>query len=221
MQIVSGPLHKPKIHSEAPPRAVVDDELHRFIEWFNNTATSDHDPILRAGITHLWFVTIHPFEDGNGRITRALTDRALAQADQSSIRLFAMSEAILQHRSAYYEVLEQTQKHGVDITDWLVWFVEMLILSVEGALAKIDSTLLKTKFWNKHADKALPEPQRKMLNRMLDGDFEHGINATQYRRVTKVSKATATRHLSSLVELGLLEQLPGGGRSTRYQLIMG
>lgn len=219
MQIVSGPVHKPKVHFEAPPRVAVEPELARFIEWFNATATGNIDPILRAAIAHLWFVTIHPFEDGNGRVTRALTDRALAQADQNSIRLFAMSEAILQHRSAYYDVLEYTQKHGVDITEWLAWFVDTLILAVQGALVKIDKTMFKTKFWSKHADKALLEPQRKVLNRLLDGDFEQGINATQYQRVAKVSKATATRHLSSLVELSLLEQLPGGGRSTRYRLV--
>lgn len=220
MQIISGPIHKPKIHFEAPPRAALDGELEQFVKWFNDTATSTTDPLLRAGITHLWFVTIHPFEDGNGRITRALTDRALAQADQNSVRLFAMSEAILAHRNAYYNVLECTQKNGVDITDWLVWFVQILILAVQGAIAKIEKTLFKTKFWGKHADKTLLEPQRKVLNRMLDGDFEQGINATQYLRVAKVSKATATRHLSDLVEQGLLEKLPGGGRSTRYRLLL-
>ena len=219
MQIISGPIYKPKIHFEAPPRAALNSELEQFVKWFNNTATSTNDPLLRAGIAHLWFVTIHPFEDGNGRITRALTDRALAQADQNSVRLFAMSEAILAHRNAYYEVLERTQKGGVDITDWLVWFVQTLILAVQGAMTKIDKTLFKAQFWGKHADKALLEPQRKVLNRMLDGDFEQGINATQYLRVAKVSKATATRHLSELVNQGLLEKLPGGGRSTRYALV--
>lgn len=218
MQIVSGPLHRPKVHFEAPPKSALDEELNRFVHWFNESATADLDPILRAGITHLWFVTIHPFEDGNGRITRALTDRALAQADQNSIRLFAMSEAILANRNAYYDVLEHTQKQGIDITGWLVWFVETLTLSVEGALAKIDRTLFKTKFWAKHADKALLEPQRKVLNRLLDGDFEHGVSATQYLRVAKVSKATATRHLSDMVKQGILEKLPGGGRSTRYRV---
>ncbi|MEX1221783.1 MAG: Fic family protein [Idiomarina sp.] len=218
MQIVSGPMLKPKVHFEAPPRSIVESELNRFVRWFNETADSGLDPLVRAGITHLWFVTIHPFEDGNGRITRALTDRALAQSDQNSIRLFAMSEAILQHRNAYYDILERTQKHGIDITHWLAWFIETLTQSVEAALARIERTLFKTKFWTRHADKALSEPQRKVLNRLLDGDFEQGINATQYQRVAKVSKATATRHLTHLVERSVLEKLPGGGRSTRYRV---
>lgn len=218
MQIVSGSMLKPKVHFVAPPREVVASELERFVHWFNDSVNSDVDPIVRAGIAHLWFVTIHPFEDGNGRITRALTDRALAQADQNSIRLFAMSEAILEQCKTYYEVLEYTQKHGIDITAWLVWFIETLTLSVEGALAKIERTVCKTRFWVRHAGKSLLEPQRKVLNRLLDGDFEQRINAAQYQRVAKVSKATATRHLSALVEQGVLEKLPGGGRSTRYQV---
>ena len=129
-----------------------------------------------------------------------------------------MSEAILEHRNAYYDVLEQTQKRGVDITDWLAWFIDMLTLSVKGALAKIERTMCKTQFWAKHAEKQLSEPQRKVLNRLLAGDFEHGINATQYQRVAKVSKATATRHLSDMLEQGVVEKLAGGGRSTRYRV---
>ncbi|PTB87283.1 DUF4172 domain-containing protein [Pseudidiomarina aestuarii] len=218
MQIVSGSLVKPKVHFEAPPRESVESDLNQFISWFNKTKNSQLDPLIRAGITHLWFVTIHPFEDGNGRITRALTDRALAQADQNSVRLFAMSEAILEHRSDYYDLLERTQKHGIDITEWLVWFIETLIQSVETALVKIERTLFKTKFWARHADKSLSESHRKVLNRLLDGDFELGINASQYGSVAKVSKATATRHLTDLVEQGVLEKLPGGGRSTRYRI---
>lgn len=218
MQIVSGPISKPKVHFEAPPRAAIESELERFLSWFNDTANSCIDPLVRAGITHLWFVTIHPFEDGNGRITRALTDRALAQADQNSIRLFAMSEAILEHRNVYYDILEHTQKHDTDITAWLVWFIETLTLSIDGALLKIERMIFKTKFWAQHANKQLLEPQRKVLNRLLDGDFANGINANRYQSVAKVSKATATRHLSDLVAQGILERLPGGGRSTRYQL---
>lgn len=218
MQIVSGSLLKPKVHFEAPPRESVESDLNQFIRWFNDTKNNKLDPLIRAGITHLWFVTIHPFEDGNGRITRALTDRALAKADQNSVRLFAMSEAILEHRSDYYDVLERTQKHGIDITVWLVWFIETLTQSVETALVKIERTLFKTKFWARHADKSLSESHRKVLNRLLDGDFELGINASQYGSVAKVSKATATRHLTDLVEQGVLEKLPGGGRSTRYRI---
>lgn len=219
MQIVSGPLHKPKVHFQAPPREKTEAELNVFMRWFNKTSSNPLvDPILRAAITHLWFVTIHPFEDGNGRITQALTDRALAQADQQGIRLYAMSEAILENRSQYYDVLETTQKSGLNITLWLSWFCETLLEALDGALIKIDRTVFKAKYWIKHAEKQLAEQQRKVLNRLLDGDFELGINATQYQRVAKVSKATATRHLTNLVEQNLLEKLPGGGRSTRYMI---
>lgn len=217
MQIVSGPIHKPKVHYQAPARDQVETELDAFMLWFNQSLYDPLvDPIARAAIAHLWFITIHPFEDGNGRITRALTDRALAQADQSSVRLYAMSEAILEKRNQYYDVLETTQKGGLDITLWISWFCDVLLDALNGALSKIDRTVFKARFWLDHADKTLAESQRKVLNRILDGDFEQGINATQYQRVAKVSKATATRNLSALVELGIFIKLPGGGRSTRY-----
>lgn len=214
MQIVSGPIEKPRIHFEAPSRTQIESELERFIGWFNaSTAT---DPILRAGICHLWFVTLHPFEDGNGRITRALTDRALAQADQQSIRLYAMSEAILARRTDYYRILEASQKGTPDITDWLNWFLQTLLAALDTTLARIDRTLNKTRFWARLAIHPLSPEQTKVLNRLLDGDFEQGISAKQYQAVAKVSKATATRHLADLVDSGALERLPGGGRSTRY-----
>lgn len=219
MQIVSGPIDKPKIHYQAPAREHIDAELKLFMQWFNQSLQDPLlDPIARAAITHLWFITLHPFEDGNGRITRALTDRALAQADQQSIRLYAMSEAILKQRSQYYEILEATQKGGLDITPWISWFCDALLTALDDALNKIERTLFKAKFWQQHSDKPLLEPQRKVLNRLLDGDFALGINATQYQRVAKVSKATATRHLVALIELKVLIKLPGGGRSTRYAI---
>lgn len=221
MQIVSGPLTRPKVHFEAPPRKRIDKELKTFIAWFNRSQQDQAlDPLLRAALTHLWFVTIHPFEDGNGRITRALTDRALTQADQQGIRLFAMSEAILAHRAEYYKRLEATQKNGLDITSWLVWFCETLIAAIELALAKIERTLTKAKFWAKHSETPLNDAQRKVLNRLLDGDFSQGLSATHYQRVTSVSKATATRHLTELLEQQMLEKLPGGGRSTRYRITL-
>lgn len=217
MQIVSGPIHKPKVHYQAPARDQLDAELNGFMQWFNQ---SQHDPvidpIIRAAVTHLWFITLHPFEDGNGRITRALTDRALAQADQQSVRLYAMSEAILDKRNQYYAVLENTQKGGLDITQWISWFCDALLAALDDALSKIERTVFKAKFWLQHAEQDFAETQRKVLNRLLDGDFSQGINATQYQRVAKVSKATATRHLAALVELAVLIKLPSGGRSTRY-----
>ncbi|MGM0482214.1 MAG: Fic family protein [Pseudomonadota bacterium] len=220
MQIVSGPITRANIHFEAPPRDTIKFELAEFIAWFNKTQhDTAYDPLIRAGIAHLWFVTIHPFEDGNGRITRALTDRALAQADKQSIRLFAMSEAILAKRSGYYDILEYTQKHDNDITAWLVWFVSTLIEAIDGALARIDRIVNKTKFWARHSNKDLHANQQKVLNRLLNGDFAEGINASQYKAVAKVSKATATRHLTDLVAQGLLYKTGSGGRSTRYKVV--
>ncbi len=176
------------------------------------------DPLLRAGITHLSFVTLHPFDDGNGRITRTLTDLALAQMDEQSIRLYAMSTAILSKRKSYYEILEQTQKNDSDITDWLVWFLDTLNDSLEKTLAQINRTLFKSQFWHKYSNLALSEEQRKVLNRLLDGGengFEHGISASQYQKVAKISKATATRHLSDLLEKGCIVKLEGGGNVIR------
>jgi len=222
MQVVSGRLDYPKVHFEAPPREGLEDRLNACIEWFNQSLNDSLlDPLLRAGITHLWFVTLHPFDDGNGRLTRILTDLALAQMDEQSIRLYAMSTAILNKRKSYYEVLEQTQKSDSDITNWLIWFLDTLNDSLEGTLTQISRTLLKSQFWHKYSNLTLSEEQRKVLNRLLDGGengFEHGISASQYQKVAKVSKATATRHLSDLLEKECIVKLEGGGRNTRYQI---
>ena len=222
MQVVSGRLDYPKVHFEAPPREGLEERLNAFIAWFNQSLNDSLlDPLLRAGITHLWFVTLHPFDDGNGRITRTLTDLALAQMDEQSIRLYAMSTAILNKRKSYYEILEQTQKNDSDITDWLVWFLDTLNDSLEKTLAQISRTLFKSQFWHKYSNLALSEEQRKVLNRLLDGGengFEHGISASQYQKVAKISKATATRHLSDLLEKECIVKLEGGGRNTRYQI---
>lgn len=222
MQVVSGRLDYPKVHFEAPPREGLEERLNTFIAWFNQSLNDSLlDPLLRAGITHLWFVTLHPFDDGNGRITRTLTDLALAQMDEQSIRLYAMSTAILNKRNSYYEILEQNQKNDSDITDWLVWFLDTLNDSLEKTLAQINRTLFKSQFWHKYSNLALSEKQRKVLNRLLDGGengFEHGISASQYQKVAKTSKATATRHLSDLLEKECIIKLEGGGRNTRYQI---
>ncbi len=219
MQVVSGRLDRPVVHFEAPPRQGLEQELERFITWFNQSRNDKSlDPLLRAAMTHLWFVTLHPLDDGNGRITRLLTDLALAQSEQQSVRFYAMSVSILAKRSSYYDVLEQSQKGTLDITPWLSWFLQTLNDSIEHVLADIRSTVHKTNFW-RHIDQTqLAAPQVKVLNRLLDGDFEQGINASQYQKVTKVSRATATRHLTQLVELGCLAKTAAGGRSTRYQI---
>jgi len=221
MQVVSGRIDKPKIHFEAPPRSILDEQLARFIDWFNQSNNPSLDPVVRAAITHFWFITLHPFDDGNGRITRALTDLALAQADAQSIRLYAMSAAILASRNDYYRILEKSQSGDLDITEWLEWFLLTLNTTLKMALIAIDRTLQKRRFWQQfHTDNFSAE-QRKILNRLLDGGergFEGGISAAQYQKVAKVSKATATRHLSDLLDKGCLQKLPGGGRSTRYQV---
>ena len=219
MQVVSGRIDRPVVHFEAPSRDILDAELNQFIDWFN-TSKSDTslDPLLRAAMTHLWFVTLHPLDDGNGRITRLLTDLALAQAEQQSVRFYAMSVGILANRKSYYEILEQTQKGELDITAWLQWFFETLESTFAEVFNEIDRTVFKTNFWRKVDQTKLTEEQVKVLNRMLDGDFEEGINTSQYHKVAKVSKPTATRHLSTLVDLGCLVKTGAGGRSTRYVL---
>ncbi|WP_026470545.1 Fic family protein [Alkanindiges illinoisensis] len=222
MQVVSGRIDRPIIHFEAPPRHGLEAQLDAFIDWFNvSRDDSLLDPLVRAGIVHFWFVTLHPFDDGNGRITRTLTDLALAQMDSQSIRLYAMSPAILQKRKSYYDILEQSQQGSLDISNWLVWFLDTLLEAVEQALQRVSLTIQKSRFWQYFAQLELHEGQRKVLNRLLDGGengFAHGISASQYQKVAKVSKATATRHLTDLVEKGCLIKLAGGGRNTRYQV---
>ena len=222
MQVVSGRVDRPTVHFEAPPRAALDDQLAEFIPWFNQTQHDPTmDPLLRAAICHFWFVTLHPVDDGNGRLTRALTDLALSQADSHSIRLYAMSVAILELRGDYYRALESAQRGSLDITSWICWFLDTLDYSIELALQVIDRSLAKTFFWLRHCNDDLSPEQTKVLNRLLDGGeqgFENGISASQYQKVAGVSKATATRHLAELVGRGCIEKLPGGGRNTRYQI---
>ena len=220
MQVVSGRLDRPKVHFEAPPRETLEAELDRFLEWFNAPPTS-LDSLIRAGIAHLWLITLHPFDDGNGRVTRAVTDRALAQAEHQSVRFYSLSAAIMTRRNGYYAHLESTQKGDLDITRWLEWFLDTLEHSIEQALKRVGRVLQKGRFWQHHATTILSNRQIKVLNRLLDTageQFEQGINARKYQSLTKVSKATATRDLTDLVEKGCMVQLPGGGRSTRYTL---
>jgi Fic family protein len=219
MQVVSGRIDRPIVHFEAPKREVLDAELTKFIGWFNTSKQDTAiDPLLRAAITHLWFVTLHPLDDGNGRVTRLLTDLALAQAEQQSVRFYAMSVSILANRKSYYQILEKTQKGNLDITAWIVWFFKTLNETFNEALNEIEKTVFKSNFWRNVDQTELSKEQVKVLNRMLDGDFCSGINTSQYHKVAKVSKPTATRHLTALVGLGCLEK-SGAGRSTRYMLV--
>lgn len=230
MQVVSGRIARPTVHFEAPPRTGLEARIGEFLAWFDASRDDPAlDPLLRAALAHFWFVTLHPFDDGNGRITRALTDLALAQGEPQSIRLYAMSVAILADRKGYYAQLETAQKmkastDPLDLTPWFDWFLRTLLRAIETASAQIDRVLGKSRFWLAHRADALSPEQIKVLNRLLDGEqpnrggFEQGISAAQYQAVAKVSKATATRHLADLVAKGCLEKLPGGGRSTRYQI---
>ncbi|TDT37744.1 Fic family protein [Halospina denitrificans] len=210
------------IHFIAPPPHRLEREVNAFLNWFNESRDQDTmDPLERAALAHLWFVTIHPFDDGNGRITRAITDLALAQADDQSIRLYAMSEAILDNRKGYYDILESTQRNGLDISRWMTWFMETLSEALDQAQLAINRTIQKARFWQRFEGVELNGSQQKLLNRLLEGgpdNFEDGISAAKYQKLAKVSKATATRHLSDLAKKGCLEKCPEGGRSTRYHL---
>ena len=192
------------------------------LTWFENSRHQPElDPLVRAGVAHFWFVSLHPFDDGNGRLTRTITDLALAQGEHQAIRFYAMSASILDDRGGYYNALESSPRASLDITVWLEWFLKTLLRSLQQAMARIVRVLDKSRFWQQHRDFSLSAEQIKALNRLLDGGkngFEHGISAAQYQAVGKVSKATATRHLADLLEKNCLVRLPGGGRSTRYQI---
>lgn len=204
MQVVSGRLDQPTVHFEAPPREQLDAELDAFLTWFNHPPQG-LDGLVRAGIAHSWLITLHPFDDGNDRITRAVTDRALAQAEHQSVRFYSLSAAIMARRSAYYDQLECAQQGSLNITPWLLWFLDTLKEALEQALLRIDRVLIKATFWQRHATTVLNERQIKVLNRLLDtaGDeFAQCINARKYQSLAKVSKATATRELAELLEKG-------------------
>jgi Fic family protein len=243
MQVVSGRVDKPRVHFEAPPRRGLDAELQAFLNWFNTT--HEEDALLRAGIAHLWLVTLHPFDDGNGRVTRAVTDMALAQAhahiEAQSSRFYSLSAAIMARRQEYYAQLEAAQKgemdsdapghpwpprHSsvLDITPWLEWFLLVVKEAMQQALVRLQQVVAKSRFWQHHAQTILNQRQIKVLNRLLDNageEFIDGINAAKYKALAKTSKPTATRDLADLLEKGCLKKLPGGGRSTRYAVNIG
>ncbi|MDO3384775.1 Fic family protein [Gilvimarinus sp. SDUM040013] len=195
-----------------PPRQGLEQELEHFLQWFNQPPNK-LDALVRAGVAHLWLVTLHSFDDGNGRVTRAVTDRALAQAEGQSVRFYSLSAAIMADRQAYYDHLENTQKGELDVTTWLAWFLSTLEAALQQALNRIDRVLDKTRFWQRHASTVLSERQIKVLNRLLDNageEFSQGINARKYQSLAKVSKPTATRDLADLLEKGCLKKLPWG-----------
>ena len=213
MQVVSGSIGKEKVHFEAPDAAKVPEEMNKFLEWFNTN--SDHDPVLKAAIAHLWFVTIHPFEDGNGRIARAIADMQLARADESPQRFYSMSTQIRKERKDYYDILESTQKGALDITTWLKWFLQCLDRAFLGTNDILSNVLLKARFWEKHASVSLNDRQKLIVNRMLNG-IEGKMTSSKWAKMAKCSKETGIRDIQDLIEKNILVKEPAGGRSTSY-----
>ena len=221
MQVVSGPIGKEKVHYEAPPAKHLDRQMEYFLSWWNSPP-ENFDGLLRAALAHFWFVAIHPFEDGNGRIARAITDMALAQDEQIGFRLYSMSLKISEERDNYYNILEKTQKGDGDLTDWLVWFMGCLERSILRSEVEVGHTLRKSKFWQQSAKVMLNERQKKVINRLLDAGpdgFEGGITNRKYKGMTKVSRETAKRDIADLVKKGILVKNPGGGRNVSYTFL--
>ncbi len=216
MQVVSGPYGRGRTRYVAPPAARLDDDMSAFLDWFNGEA--DCDPVLKAGLVHLWFVTLHPFEDGNGRIARAIADLALARSERSAQRFYSMSTQIRLERNDYYDTLEATQKGTMDVTGWQAWFLGCLGRAIAGARDTLASVLLKARFWERFATEPLNDRQIKVLNRMLDG-FEGKLTSSKWAKLAKCSQDTAYRDILDLMDRGALEKNPGGGRSTSYALV--
>ena len=217
MQVVSGPIGRQRVHFQAPPARALPDEITRFLNWINGPA--DEPPLLRAGLGHLWLLTLHPFDDGNGRIARALGDLLLARADASPQRFYSLSAQIQRERKRYYEMLEQTQKGSLDVTEWLLWFLESLQRAVMQAHSSLDAVLQRARFWQTYAGMAFNERQLKMLTRLLEG-FEGKLTSSKWAAIAKCSPDTALRDINELMQRGILQKSPAGGRSTSYELIL-
>lgn len=215
MQVVSGRYGKEKVHYEAPPSSAVPQMMADLLQWINDT---DFDPVLKAAVAHLWFVTIHPFSDGNGRLARTITDMLLAKADATPYRFYSMSAQIAIERQEYYEMLEQTQKGSLDITQWIVWFVKMVDKAIESSIETISRTLSKASFWESNRHIAMNERQTKMINMLWDG-FEGKLTTSKWAKINKCSTDTALRDIQDLVRKGILERTDAGGRSTGYELV--
>jgi len=215
MQVVSGAMGKEKIHFQAPDSSLVEKEIRLFLDWFNYNLKTDL--VLKAAITHLWFVTIHPLDDGNGRITRALTDMLLAQSDKSNQRFYSMSAQIRIERKEYYEILEKTQKGNLDITEWIKWFLNCLINSLKSTDSVLVRVLFKADFWSMHSKTLINERQRKLLNMVLDG-FDGKLTSSKWAKIAKCSKDTAIRDINDLIDKDILLKESAGGRSTNYDL---
>jgi Fic family protein len=215
MQVVSGAFGRERVHFVAPKATRLEEEMQAFLAWFNDGV--DLDPVLKAAVAHFWFVTIHPFDDGNGRIARAIADMALARSENSSQRFYSMSAQIRRERAAYYDILEQTQKGPIDITPWMDWFLGCLGRAIAGAQTSLSGVLAKAGFWKQFQEVPVNERQRRVLNRMLDG-FYGELTTSKYAKLAKCSQDTALRDIHALVESEMLVRNPAGGRSTSYGL---
>jgi Fic family protein len=217
MQVVSGAMGREKVHFQAPDSLFVEKEMNQFLDWFN-TNNPKVDLVIKAAVAHLWFVTVHPFDDGNGRIARALTDMLLAQADKSNQRFYSMSAQIRVERKEYYEMLEKTQKgEDLDITVWILWFLNCLINSLKSTDILLARIIGKAQFWTKHTNAILNERQKKLINKMLDG-FDGKLTSSKWAKIAKCSKDSAIRDINDLIEKELLQKEAAGGRSTNYEL---
>ncbi len=220
MQIVSGPIGKEKVHFEALPKKHLEEAMRLFLEWWHSSL-GQMDGILRAATAHLRFVTIHPYEDGNGRLARALTDMALAQDEKLKVRFYSVSSEIMRSRDKYYKILEDVQKCRVDVTEWYLWFIKCVAASIEYSQDIIADVFRRVDFWNQHVQTQLNERQKKVLSRILEagpGKFTGGLTTRKYVSIAKVSRATAFREIADMLDKQVLRQLPGKGRSVRYDL---
>jgi Fic family protein len=216
MQVVSGAISREIVHFEAPAAEKLDFEMTRFFDWFNQNA--EIDPVIKSGIAHLWFVTIHPFDDGNGRIARAIADMQLARADGSAKRYYSMSAEIRKRRNEYYEILEKTQKGDLDITAWLAWYLTCLRESLKKTDEILDLVVRRVAFWDKHQETVLNARQRLMILRMQE-DFFGKLTSSKWAKMSKTSQDTASRDIQDLLSKGILSKDPAGGRSTSYDLV--
>ncbi len=215
MQVVSGAMGKENIHFEAPDAKQLNKEMKTFLKWLNTN--SKMDAVLKSAIAHLWFVTLHPFDDGNGRIARAIADMQLAKADNDAQRFYSMSAQIRIDRKAYYDILEKTQKGNLDITNWIVWYLNCLSKALHSTEKRLQQVLSKTKFWDKHIRSAINERQRLLINKLFDG-FEGNLTSSKWAKMTKCSADTALRDIQDLIKKKILAKAEGGGRSTSYIL---
>lgn len=216
MQVVSGPMGKEKVHYEAPKFERVPQEMDIFLNWFENK--NELDLVLKAAIAHLWFVTIHPFDDGNGRISRAITDMLLARSDKSVKRFYSMSAQIRVERKEYYNILEKTQKGNLDITEWILWFLNCLTNAINSTEEILYKVFYKAEFWKFHSTTILNERQHKMINKLLDG-FNGKLTSSKWGKINKCSQDTALRDIQDLIQKGILQKEASGGRSTNYELV--